>query len=307
MPLLELQDATLHYELKGKGEPVLFIQGCGVTGSGWDMQVKELSSDFECLTFDNRGIGKSTNAAETLTVEQMAADARTLLDAVGWESAHVVGHSLGGVIAQQLALDAPERVKSLSLLCTFSKGAEGGRLTPSTVWMGLRTHLGTRRMRRHAFLQILFPQTFLDGLCPDRLAETLAPIIGRDLADSPSIMMQQVRALAAHDCTAQLHKLSPIPTLVVSAHEDRIALTHFGRLLCLHIDGARYVEIQGAGHGVIMQNPATISNLLREHFLRSSTQDAFAGPAQTHSPVLAKKRPAWPGAKWQAAAVGGVR
>jgi pimeloyl-ACP methyl ester carboxylesterase len=307
MPLLNLQDATLHYEVTGEGEPALFIQGCGVAGSGWQMQVRELSADFQCLTFDNRGIGKSTNSAGTLTVEQMAADALSLLDAMGWESAHVVGHSLGGVIAQQLALDAPERVKSLSLLCTFSKGAEGGRLTPSTVWMGLRTHLGSRRMRRRAFLRMLFPREFLDGIGPDRLAETLTPIIGRDLADSPSILMQQVRALAAHDCTSQLRKLSRIPTLVVSAQEDRIALTHFGRLLCLHINGSRYLEVPGAGHGVILQAPATINRLLREHFLRSSTKDAFAGAAHAQSPVLASKRPTWLGAKWQTAAVGGVR
>src|SRR5215467_11349331 len=135
MPLLNVKDARLHYELQGQGEPVLFIQGCGVAGSGWQPQTDALAKDFLCLTFDNRGIGRSVSAAKHLTVEQMATDARILLDAMGWDSAHIVGHSLGGVIAQQLALDAPHRVRSLSLLCTFSKGSEGGRITPSIVWM----------------------------------------------------------------------------------------------------------------------------------------------------------------------------
>ena len=274
MPRLRLKDAILHYELEGQGEPVLFIQGCGVAGSGWQPQVDELSENFQCLTFDNRGMGRSTTETADLSVEQMANDARALLDAAGWESAHVVGHSLGGVIAQQLALDAPERVRSLSLLCTFSKGAEGGRITPSIVWMGLRTRLGTRAMRRRAFLRMLFPAEFLANACTDKLAATLAPMIGRDLADSPPILMKQVKALAKHDCTAQLHKLSGIPTVVVSAEKDPIALTYFGQLLCLHIRGSRYVEIAGASHGATLQKPEVINKLLRDHFSGNAVQSA---------------------------------
>jgi len=287
MPLLNTKDARLHYELQGQGEPVLFIQGCGVAGSGWQPQIDGLARDFQCLTFDNRGIGRSTTSTRTLTVEQMAADARAVLDAVGWQSAHVVGHSLGGVIAQQLALDAPERVRSLSLLCTFSKGAEGGRMTPSIVWMGMRTRLGTRAMRRRAFLRMLFPQEVLATICPNKVAAELAPMIGRDLADSPPIMMKQVKALAAHDCTDQLHKLSSIPTLVVSAEKDPIALTHFGQLLCLHIRGSRYVEISGASHGVTMQEPGKINNLLREHFFANTqTSPAEVLPTFDHDASL---------------------
>lgn len=304
MPRLKLNDATLHYELEGQGEPVLFIQGCGVTGSGWQPQVDELSKDFQCLTFDNRGIGRSTTSASHLSVEQMAKDAQALLDSVGWESAHIVGHSLGGVIAQQLALDAPHRVRSLSLLCTFSKGSEGGRITPSIVWLGLRTRLGTRAMRRRAFLRMLFPQQFLAGVAIDELAESLAPVLGRDLADTPPIMMKQVRALAAHDCTAQLHKLSGIRTLVVSAKKDPIALTHFGQLLCLHIDGSRYVEIPQASHGVTIQEPALINNLLRDHFCDNDVPDDLP---RTATPIMIRTRRAWAGSQSPLPALGGTR
>ena len=279
MPFIELKDATIHYELQGQGEPVLFIQGCGVTGSGWDPQVMELSTDFQCLTFDNRGIGRSKTSDPMLTVEKMAADALALMAAMGWESAHVVGHSLGGVIAQQLALDAPERIRSLSLLCTFSKGAEGARVTPSIAWMGLKTRLGTRAMRRRAFLRMLFPPEYLVGIRPEELALSLAPVIGRDLADWPPIVMKQVKALGKHDRTFELRKLKSIPTLVVSAEKDPIALTHFGRLLCLNIPGARYVEIKGASHGVMLQEPRLTNNILADHFRSSSTQPAPLGAA----------------------------
>jgi pimeloyl-ACP methyl ester carboxylesterase len=304
MPFIELTDTTIHYELQGQGEPVLFIQGCGVTGSGWDPQVIELSAGFQCLTFDNRGIGRSKTSDPVLTVEKMAADALELITAMGWESAHVVGHSLGGVIAQQLALDAPERVKSLSLLCTFSKGAEGARVTPSIAWMGLKTRLGTRAMRRRAFLRMLFTPEYLAGSRPEELASSLAPVIGRDLADWPPIILKQLKALGQHDRTSELRKLKDLPTLVVSAEKDPIALTYYGRLLCLHINGARYVEIKGASHGVTLQEPRLINNILADHFRSSSTHLASVGAAST-SMGPAKRSIAWPAGNSAVVAFGG--
>jgi pimeloyl-ACP methyl ester carboxylesterase len=270
MAQLELKDATLNFELKGKGEPVLFIQGCGVTGSGWRPQVDELCADLQCLSFDNRGIGRSTTTSRKLTVQQMAEDARALLDAVDWEAAHVVGHSLGGVIAQQLALDVPHRVKSLSLLCTFCRGAQGGRVRPRTLWLALRTRIGSPSMRRRAFLQMLFPRQYLRERNVEQLAHTLAPILGRDLAEQPPILMKQVRALAAHDCSAQLLQLSHIPTLVVSAKEDPIALSAFGRELAQAIGNATYVELEKASHGVCLQEPQTVNRLLRRHIEKAT-------------------------------------
>src|SRR4051794_31384796 len=119
---LDYRGCRLSYAVRGNGPPVLFIQGTGTHGDGWRPQVDELSTRFRCLTFDNRGMANSQPHAGPLTVEQMAEDARALLDTQGWASAHVVGHSLGGLIALQLALDAPRRVRSLALLCTFARG-----------------------------------------------------------------------------------------------------------------------------------------------------------------------------------------
>jgi pimeloyl-ACP methyl ester carboxylesterase len=268
MPYLNLEDAQLYYELKGQGPPVLFIQGVGVIGAGWGPQVQELCKDFACLTFDNRGIGQSETSSKKLTVEQMAHDAQYLLDAVGWESAHVVGHSMGGVIAQQLALDAPRRVKSLSLLCTFSKGAEAARLTPWILWVNLRIRIGSRSMRRRAFLEMIFPEEYLATIAVDELASTLAPVMGRDLAEQPPILFKQLKALAAHDCSGRLHELSSIPILVLSAEKDPIALPRYGHHLAQLIESSRYVEVGGASHAVPIQKPEQVNELLRSHFLQ---------------------------------------
>ncbi len=266
MPTLHVPDASLHYDVAGEGQPVLLIQGAGVTGSGWGPQVAELAGEFQCLSFDNRGIGMSANGSRTLTIEQMAGDARALLDGAGWESAHVVGHSMGGLIAQQLALDAPERVRSLALFCTFAKGSQAARISPRVLWMAIPTRIGTRAMRRRAFLRMLFPRDFLAECDSRLLALKVGAVIGRDLADSPAIMMKQLAAMRTHDCVQQLHRLSNIPTLVVSAREDPIALPVYGRELSERIPGSRYVEIPGASHGMTIQMPGRVNHLLQHHF-----------------------------------------
>ena len=114
---VERQGCRLAADLCGAGSPVLLIQGVGVHGSGWAPQLDVLAARHWCLAFDSRGIGRSQPLGTPLTVECMAADARALMDAQGWKSAHVVGHSLGGLIALQLALQARQRVDSLALLC----------------------------------------------------------------------------------------------------------------------------------------------------------------------------------------------
>jgi len=265
MAQLTLADGSIYHERRGSGPPILFIQGIGVTGSGWGPQVEELSRDFDCISFDNRGIGRSTSATKRLTVVQMAADARALMDEVGWTSAHVVGHSMGGMIAQQLALDAPSRVRSLSLLCTFSRGAEGARLTPWVLWMSLRTRIGSRAARRRAFLEMLYPREYLATVSLDELASSLAPVIGRDLADQPPILMKQLGALSGHDCSARLKALAHIPTLVISATHDPIAAPRYGIRLAELIPGARFLEMPDAAHGVPIQSPELVNRLLREH------------------------------------------
>src|SRR5215472_3985832 len=162
------------------------------------------------------------------------------MDALGWESAHVVGHSMGGLIAQQLALDVPKRIRSLALLCTFTKGLEAARMTPQTMWFGLRTHLGTAAMRREAFLEMLFPDEFIKLEGTKDLACRVACIIGRDLADNPPIMMRQLAAMRRYDRSQHLGTLSTIPSLVVSAEQDQIALPQYGRGLSGLIPGSRY-------------------------------------------------------------------
>ncbi|MFN7135041.1 MAG: alpha/beta fold hydrolase, partial [Myxococcales bacterium] len=234
----------------------------GIHGEGWRPQTEALAGRHRCLWFDNRGCGRSQPLTAPLSIAQMADDARAVLDAAGVADAHMVGHSMGGLIALELALTHRARVRSLSLLCTFARGSDGTALTAELLAKGLRTRLGTRRMRRQAFLEIVMPPSYLAGRDRDALAAELAPLFGRDLADSPAYVMKQLGAMRAHDVRARLHELAGVPTLVVSASHDPIARPASARALAAGIPGARHEVFPDASHGVVLQCPERVNALL---------------------------------------------
>jgi pimeloyl-ACP methyl ester carboxylesterase len=264
MPLLYPPGARVSYSRTGLGEPVLLIQGVGAIGHAWRPQVDALRDRYSVITFDNRGIGASTTTETNLTIESMADDALSILDAEGVGQCHVVGHSMGGLIAAQVALTSPRRVKSLALLCTFPDGRSGASLTRDTFVTGLRMRIGTRRMRRNAFLSLVLSKA---GMRADRdgFAEEMSVLLGRDLADQPPIIMRQLRAMSRFDPSWRLRCLAGVRTMVVSGAEDRIAVPAYGRKLAAGIPGALYVELPKAGHAVPIESPGLINRLLMEH------------------------------------------
>jgi pimeloyl-ACP methyl ester carboxylesterase len=262
---------NLSYTVRGEGPPVLFVQGVGVHGSGWTPLVDVLAAHYQCATFDNRGLGLSQPRGCAITVEQMAEDAAAIMDALDWPSAHVVGHSLGGLVALHLALSSRQRVRTLALLCTFARGQDGTPFS-SVLWTGLRTKIGTRRQRRRAFLELVMPRDVLQTADRDALAEQLAPIFGHDLGVEPPVTMAQLSAMRAYDARPRLADLAGLPTLVVSAAHDRIARPAVGRAMAAAIPGARYVELPEAAHGATIQCAAEVTALLAGHFAAAAVR-----------------------------------
>lgn len=265
MPSIETRGAVIHYAVEGDGPPVLMIQGAGVIGEGWRPQIEALRARFRVVTFDNRGLGRSTLPAGTLTIEAMAGDALAVADALRLEHFHVVGHSMGGLIAQQLALMNPHRVLSLCLLCTFAHGRQAATVSLPMMITALRMRIGTRAMRRRAFTELVMPAWYLATVDRVALAERLKPLFGHDLANQPAFVMQQIRAMSRFDPGPRLGDLAGIPSLVISAAEDRIARPDYGRELASLIAAARYVEIADAGHAVTIQRPEEVNALILEH------------------------------------------
>lgn len=268
MPSIEHAGARICYTRTGGGPAVLLIQGVGLEGRAWEPQVKALAQWFTVVHFDHRGIGGSSEPGRGLTIETMAQDALAIMDAEGIARFHVVGHSMGGVVAQELALRAPQRVERLSLLCTFVRGRDALRFDRTLLRDSIRSRIGSRTARRSAFLRMIVPDAVVRQTGEERLHGQLSALFGRDLADQPAIAMQQLRALSRYDASARLGALDGIPTLVMSGELDRIAPAAGARALAAAIPGARYVELPGAGHAVPAYLPATVNDLLLRHLLR---------------------------------------
>jgi pimeloyl-ACP methyl ester carboxylesterase len=284
--VVEHRGCRIAYSVQGSGPAVLFIQGVGVQGAGWRPQTADLAAGHTCLSFDNRGMGRSQPVGAAVTVAQMADDARAVLDAERVAAAHVVGHSLGGPVALQLALDARDRVRSLALLCTFTGGRTAAPLTPRMVWLGLRARVGTRSMRRRGFLRLVLPPGATAD--PDELAE----LFGHDLADQPPVVAAQLRAMRAVDLTDRLAGLAGLPALVVTAAHDPIAPPRAGRALRDGLAGSRYVEVADASHGLPITHAAQVNRLLREHLTAVESAEQSAGGVPRYSEPGAAPDPA---------------
>lgn len=271
MAFVDSRGARIHYEITGNpaGPAVLFIQGVGVIGAGWQPQIDGLCARYRVLSFDNRGIGQSTLGSGRMTIEALADDAFAVLDAAGLRSAHVVGHSMGGVIAQQVALRMPARVRSLSFLCTFASGWEATKLSLDKLILGLRTYVGPNAWRRQAFLEMILPREYIAQTPRADLIARLQTLFGHDLSAQPPIALKQLGAMRKFDAASTLHRLGEIPTLVLSGAADRIALPAYGRRLADAIPGARYVEIPDTGHALPIQLADKTNQLLDAHLQRA--------------------------------------
>jgi aminoacrylate hydrolase len=267
-------DGELSYAVAGAGPSVLAIQGAGVIGHGWRPQVDGLSTQFRFITFDNRGIGNNRRGEGALTIERMAGDALAIIDAEGLDRVHVLGHSMGGLIAQHLALTQRERVKSLALLCTFADGARATRLSGRMLLLALRSRIGTRAMRRTGMVRMVMPSRYVREHDCAALARDLGDLFGRDLADQPPIISEQLRAMSRYTARSRLNELSGIPTLVVSARRDPIAGPALGRDIASRIGGARYIEFDAASHALPIQLADEVNALLSDHLLAVESSSA---------------------------------
>jgi pimeloyl-ACP methyl ester carboxylesterase len=260
----EFEGCRFAYRMEGSGPALVMIQGVGAHGLGWNPLVDILRERFTCVTFDNRGIGASQPPARPITVTQMAADVLALMDHVGWRSAHIVGHSVGGMVAIQVGVTARQRVRSLSLLCTFARASAIMRPSLALFWIVLRLTAGTRGMRSEAFMDLVLPPGYAKADA-DQFAERLHRILGHDITDIPQITRQQVLAMFRYDATPQLSRLSGIPTLVINGEKDMLAPPSSGRAIAAGVAGSRYEEIAGASHAFPVLEPERCSAMVLQH------------------------------------------
>ena len=262
MPNIDIDGTELYYERRGEGEPLLLIQGLGGNSLHWgEGFLGGLEEDFELILFDNRGAGRSAALAGEHTIADLAGDALGLLDALEIDSAHVVGISMGGMVAQELALAAPERVRTLTLGCTFPGGPEATMTDMAVVGMLAEAVLSgdQERTLRVGYEVMIAPEYGAQ----EGAYELYSELAGQYQAPVP-VLMAQLSAIMGHDTSERLKAIAA-PTLVIHGTEDRLLVAANGELLAKLIPGARLKLLEGSGHMFFWEQPERSAQLVREH------------------------------------------
>jgi len=264
MPHLKVQDTEIYYEVHGDGPPFLFCSVTGLDHQAWKFhQVREFSRDHKVIVFDYRGTGKSSKTVQKYTIEMFTGDAAAILDHVGAEQAIVCGHSMGGVVAQLLALDYPQKVKKLALASSGSShpGAKGIPLAMcrDMVRMGFEGYI-----RQHT-IETGWTKEFV-AAHPD-LIETFLQVRMSGIAPLENYL-HFVLARQEHDHTDRLQEIR-VPTLVLVGDDEKHGATdkthwHAAHELANAIPDAKLVVLPGEGHHYLATNPEVAHKAIRE-------------------------------------------
>jgi 3-oxoadipate enol-lactonase len=273
MPRIQVDDIQINYTIHGDGEPLILINGFGSSSAGWRPEfVEGLARSFQVITFDNRGTGLSDKPEQPVTIARMADDAAGLLDAIGIDRAHVTGISMGGMIAQELTLRHPDKVRGLVLGCTncgapVSVPADQETVALLIIPPGMDPREAARRGWAAGYTPefIAANQDWLEATL-DRILEHPTPIATR------TRQMEAIRAWNSHERLSQLS----VPTLIVTGDRDILVPPDNSRILHERIAGSTLHVIAGAAHIFPSSHPDDSVQVITE-FLTSVSAERPAG------------------------------
>jgi len=255
MPTIEANGQTLYYEVHtpqggtgGEGEPLLCVMGLAANTLAWIPQIRAFSSQQELVIFDNRDVGQSSMADGPYGVADFAADTIALADGLELDSFHLLGVSMGGAIAQEVALAAPERIRTLTLAVTFSQGGPWGWKL-SEVW-GARRQKMSREEHVDELMLLNHSEAFFDN--QDMVEFVRAAMLGNQHPQPPEAFARQLDASSRHDAHDRIGQLS-MPVHVIGAEHDILVPVWESEALAELIPGSRLSVIEGSPHGVQLE------------------------------------------------------
>jgi len=216
MPKTNVRDMEIYYEVHGKGFPLVLIRGLGSNADHWYAQIPAFSSYFSVVSFDNRGIGRSRKSDEAYTICMMADDTVALMDSIGISRAHILGISMGGMIAQQIALRYPSNVHGLILACTHCGGYQAVRTSEEIAKIFVEyISKGSEEAAQKAATCLFTERTMKER---PEIIRRYQEVSQRFLPD-PATLINQWKAVQGHDTWAELPNIEA-PTLVLTGGED---------------------------------------------------------------------------------------
>jgi 3-oxoadipate enol-lactonase len=253
MPEVRVNGINIYYRVQGRGEPLILIMGLGGECGDWFLQARAFKKYYRVITFDNRGVGKSDKPGEPYTVKTMADDTVGLMDYLGIDKAHILGVSLGGMIAQEVAINYPERVRKLILVSTNAGRDEEGEHSPELLRaMGLKEGFSDEDIRSvdmGRVMNSLNAHAFSGGAIK-MVAVPFCWMRGKLFGIEG--MKGQFEAAMTHSTLDRLQMIKA-PTLVIAGTEDRIIPHSSADVLASRIPGARLVKIEGGSHTLVAE------------------------------------------------------
>ncbi|HZV05644.1 MAG TPA: alpha/beta hydrolase [Gemmataceae bacterium] len=266
MPLCHLAHADLFHDERGEGEPLVFLNGLSGDHLYWRSQFRAFGKKYRCLAVDNRDVGQSSYAAGPYTMRDLAGDLIEWMEQLQLPPAHVVGLSMGGAIAQELALAAPKRVKTLVLMNTLARADDWFRGT-------LRAFEVIRRQVADtaAFFDTILPWWVSHRFFEDSERASWLRVLLRQSPHPQRLdgFLRQLEALSTHDAAARLHQFA-CPVLVMAGEDDSVAPVRYSRQLQELIPQARLIVLRGVGHAPPLEDAGQFNARLME-FLEMQT------------------------------------
>jgi pimeloyl-ACP methyl ester carboxylesterase len=279
MPHIQHSDgAKIYWEAAGRGEPLLLIMGLGSASDMWYRLLPEFQSRYRTILFDNRGVGRSDPPHGHYSIVTMASDAAAVMDAAGVESAHVLGFSMGGFIAQEFALNYPERVRKLILASTACGGREVVWAAPEVLTALAAKDVKTREEGFWSTAPYNYEAATPRALMEEDLEVTLRHPLKRESYQA------QLQAIMTWEGSYSRLKNLDVPTLVLHGDRDQLIPTENGRILARAIPNAELVLIHGAGHRFMTDkleaSREAILSFLDKGKIYKSVPPAVAGGSQ---------------------------
>lgn len=240
----------LHVEREGTGEPLLWITGFAISSDIFSPVISTYAAGMDCIRYDNRGAGRSPAPWRPTSIPELAGDAVRLLDALGVASAHVYGLSMGGMVAQEMAIRFPDRVRGLVLGAT-THGGPAAVLPSPRVAAALTSRSAPAALRAELVARALFTDAFRER--DPQLVRTYLDLLGAHRTSARGLV-SHLTASIYHDTRARLRQIQA-PTLVLHGGQDQLTPVANARLLAAAIPDAVLAVLPGAGHGYLLEQP----------------------------------------------------
>lgn len=251
MPKAKLNDISLYYEVYGNGTPLLLIGGLGSDSASWLGVVKEFSSYFQTIVFDNRGSGRSDIASKQCSVHKMAEDAIKLLDFLKIEQTHIIGHSMGGYIAQDLAINYPDRIDKLILESTAPVSSKRNNILFEDIYSQLKKDGYCEAWIKRWTFWLFSPRLFTDSSFIDTFIKNAVKYPYAQKADG---FKSQIDAIASFDARDKIGAIKA-KTLILEGKDDILIIPEEAEMLVKNIDKSIFRLLDGVAHSIHIENP----------------------------------------------------